>query len=192
MDEVLLETERLRLRQFADTDADAARLFELDSDPEVMRYIGPFARGSVAEYRELIRVWLPFYEHPPGGVWAVEARATGDFFGWVFVRPAPFHRMASAIGWTRDTELELGYRFRRAAWGHGYATECAGPLVRAALANPAVTAVVAVALVTNRASTRVMEKVGLRYERQVELSGYADPGAVYVLPRAESGSARIQ
>lgn len=179
MSEVLLETERLRLRRFTDTDADAALLLGLDSDPEVMRYIGPFARTTVAEYREQIRTWLPFYGPPPSGVWAVVERATGDFLGWVFVRPAPIHRMASAIGWTRDAELELGYRFRRAAWGHGYATESAGALVRAALANPAVEAVVAVALVTNRGSTRVMEKVGLQYERQVELPGYADPGAVY-------------
>lgn len=182
-----IETERLRLRRFADTDADAALLLELDSDPEVMRYIGPYQLATAAEYRERIRLWMGFYGGPGRGVWAVEERATDAFLGWVFLRPAPVHRMAAAIGWTRDSELELGYRYRRAAWGRGYATEAAAALVPAALTDPAVTAVVAVALAANRGSTRVMEKVGLRYERAVTVPGHDGPCAVYVLSNPGAG-----
>ena len=182
--DVLLETDRLRLRRFTDSDADAALLFDLDSDPEVMRYIGPNTVGSVAEYRERLRtIWLPQYGEPPRGVWAVEERAGGGFVGWVMLRPSPLHRMAADLGWTRATDLEVGYRLRRAAWGRGYATECAAELVRRGLLDSAVTAVVAVALATNRASCRVLEKIGLSYERAVALPGYADPGAVYSLTR---------
>ncbi|HEY1186945.1 MAG TPA: hypothetical protein VGE74_04775 [Gemmata sp.] len=57
---MLLETERLRFRRFADTDADPARMLELGSDPEVMRYTGPFGLVTVAEYRERLRTGLRF------------------------------------------------------------------------------------------------------------------------------------
>ncbi len=176
-----IETARLRLRRFADTNTDAALLLELDSDPDVMRYIGPFGLTSVSAYRERIRTWLSYCEHPGRGVWALEEKTAGEFLGWVFLRDATAHRFAADIGWTRVTDLELGYRLRRAAWGCGFATEAAAAVVRPALLDPEVTAVVAVALVTNRGSTRVMEKVGLTFEREVALPRFADAGAVYAL-----------
>lgn len=180
-----LETERLTLRPFTDTDADAELAFELDSDPEVMRYIGPFALPTVAAYRERIRnVWLPQATSPTRGVFAVFEKASGAFVGWVFLRPATLHRFAAEIGWNRTTDMELGYRYRRVAWGRGYATEAALPLVSAALADPSVTAVVATALVTNRGSWRVMEKLGMTHTRDVALAGYADPLVVYEIGRA--------
>lgn len=180
-----LETDRLTLRPFTDTDADAELAFELDSDPEVMRYIGPFALPTVAAYRERIRdVWLPQCTSPTRGVFAVCEKEGGAFVGWVFVRPAPLHRFAAEIGWNRTTDMELGYRYRRAAWGRGYATEAARPLISAALADSDVTAVVATALVTNVGSWRVMEKLGMAHTRNVALADYADPLVVYEIGRA--------
>jgi RimJ/RimL family protein N-acetyltransferase len=174
--DAVLETDRLVLRRFTDTDADAELAFELDSDPEVMRYIGPFGAPDVAAYRERIRtVWLPQDTAPARGVRAAIEKATGAFVGWIFLRPAPLYKFAAEAGWTRPSDLELGYRLRRAAWGRGLATEAAALLVTLALADPTVTAVVAAALVTNRASWRVMEKVGMAHVRDFAVSGYADP-----------------
>ena len=180
----VLETPRLRLRGFTDTEADARLLFELDSDPEVMRYIAPFGLPSVEAARERLRtVWLPYYApHAGRGFWAVVEKATGEFAGWIFARPAPAHRYADVIGWTRPTDLELGYRLRRVAWGRGLATEAAAELVRLSLADPAVTCVVATALVTNRGSTRVMKKVGMARVRECLLppeTGFTDPLVIY-------------
>jgi RimJ/RimL family protein N-acetyltransferase len=180
---LFLETERLVLRQFTDTDADAELLVELDSDPEVMRYIGPF-RFTAAEYRERIRTaWLPHYARPLRGCGAAYEKATGQFVGWFFLRPATEYKFAAEAGWTRPGDLELGYRLRRAAWGRGLATEVATELVRRALNEPAATCVVAAALVTNRASTRVMEKAGLRYVRDFAIPGFADPSVMYAACR---------
>ena len=184
----VLETERLRLRGFIDSDADARLLFELDSDPEVMRYIGPFRLPTVEAVRERMRtVWLPYYSaHPTLGFWAIIEKATEQFAGWIFQRSAPDYRYAAEAGWTRSTDVEIGYRLRREVWKRGVATEAAGALVRLVVADPGATCVVAAALVTNRGSTRVMEKVGMSRVREFALpaeSGFTDPMVSYALCR---------
>ena len=186
-DAVILETERLTLRRFTDTDADAALLVELDSDPEVMRYITP-AGGppplGVAEYRERIRTaWIPHYAKPGRGCGAAFEKATGRFVGWVFLRDATQYRFAAEAGWTRPTDLELGYRLRREAWGKGYATEASAEFVRRALADPDVTCVVAAVLATNRASWRVMEKLGMSRVGDFRAPGFAEPVLTYAVCR---------
>lgn len=182
--DTVLETDRLVLRRFADTDADGELLFELDSDPEVMRYIGPFRLPDVAAYRDRIRtVWLPYSARPGRGVFAAVEKP-GTFVGWFCLRPATYYTFAAAAGWARETDLELGYRLRRAAWGRGLATEGSAALVRLALADPEVTAVVSAALVTNRASWRVMEKVGMTHVRDFAIAGFSDPIVMYAICRA--------
>jgi RimJ/RimL family protein N-acetyltransferase len=164
-----LLTDRLLLRDI--TEADAGLLFDLDSDPEVLRYIGPRPAADVAAYAERTRtVYVPLQAHPWHGVRLVFDRAGGLFLGWVFVRPAPASRDARALGWARPDEVEIGYRYRRSAWGRGVATEAATPLVRVALADPATSAVVACARADNVASLRVLEKLGLARVGEVRLS----------------------
>ena len=85
-------------------------------------------------------------------------RASKDFLGWVFIRPATISKFAPELGWTRSDEVEVGYRYRRSVWGSGVATEAATPLVQLALADPATTAVVACTLEGNAASLRVLER----------------------------------
>lgn len=87
---ILLETARLRLRQFTIEDAD--RLVELDSDPEVMRYITcglPTPRETYVEV--ILPRWFAIYrETPLLGYWAAEARDAGLFHGWLHLRPDRF------------------------------------------------------------------------------------------------------
>ncbi|MCI0683751.1 MAG: GNAT family N-acetyltransferase [Gemmataceae bacterium] len=169
-----LVTDRLILRDIAE--ADAPLLFDLDSDPEVMRYIGPRPASDAAGYRDRTRtVYLPQQAHPWHGVRIVLERARGEFLGWVFVRPAPGAKSARELGWTRPDEVEVGYRYRRSAWGRGIATEAATPLVQIALADPATTAVVACALAGNAASLRVLEKLGLVRVAEVMLPDTSEP-----------------
>jgi RimJ/RimL family protein N-acetyltransferase len=161
----MLETPRLLLRPF--TESDAEHLFALDGDPEVMRYIGPFQLSSVDAYRELIRErFLPYYQHEGLGFWPAIEKATGDFIGWFHLRPALDYRFAAEAGYG-DGDLDLGYRLKRAAWGKGYATEMARALVQRAPSR-----VVACALVANRASCRVLEKAGLHRESEWVLPYY--------------------
>ena len=75
-----LRTDRLILRDI--TEADAELLFDLDADPEVMRYIGPRPAPDVASYRERTRtVYVPFQAHPWHGV-----RIVLDHEGYVLAR----------------------------------------------------------------------------------------------------------
>jgi ribosomal-protein-alanine N-acetyltransferase len=169
-----LLTDRLILRDI--TEADAQLLYDLHSDPEVMRYLGPRPAPDVAGYRERTRtVYVPYQAHPWHGVRIVLDRTSGEFLGWVFARPATDSRFAREIGWTRPDEVEVGYRYRRSAWGRGLATEAAAPLVRIALADPATTAVVACALAGNAGSLRVLEKLGLERVGEVMLFETNEP-----------------
>lgn len=187
-------TPRLILRDI--TDADAEALFELDSDPEVMRHIGVRPAGDVAGYRERIRtVYVAWQAHPWHGIWIVCDRTDGAFLGWVFARPANVHMFAGAIGWTRPDEIEIGFRYRRSAWGRGIATEAATPLVARALADPATTAVVGCALKGNGASLRVLEKLGLVRVGEVQLPQTSDVTVKLARVKGQSdtgGEARLK
>jgi RimJ/RimL family protein N-acetyltransferase len=149
---ILLETERLRLRRF--TAADAGLLAELDSDPEVMRYITYGRTTPKSAYVEtFLPRWFALYESQPGkGYFAAESRATGEFLGWLHLRDDRLE----------PEYVELGYRLRRAEWGRGYATEGGRALLRHAFLELAVAQVSARTLLGNVASQRVMEKCGLR------------------------------
>lgn len=154
--QIYLETERLVLRRFTADNCD--NLYELDADPEVMRFLN----GGVPTPREVIQTrilpgFLRSYERFPGlGVWAAIERASAAFLGWFSLRPPE--------GGAPD-DVALGYRLRRAAWGKGYATEGARALIRKGFTELGVRRVFATTYEHNLASRRVMEKAGLTLVR---------------------------
>ncbi|HWJ04556.1 MAG TPA: GNAT family N-acetyltransferase [Steroidobacteraceae bacterium] len=147
---ILLETDRLRLRYFTADDAD--RLVELDSDPEVMRYITYGAPTPRAAYVDTyLPRWFDIYARQPGlGYFAVELRDTGEFLGW-------FHLRDDRI---EPEYVELGYRLRRSAWGRGYASEGGRALLRHGFDTLGLERISARTLTRNLASQRVMQKCG--------------------------------
>ncbi|MDG4806566.1 GNAT family N-acetyltransferase [Micromonospora sp. WMMD1120] len=168
-------TERLRLRRLTMADVDA--LVELDSDPEVMRFLTGGVATPVAKVRDeqLPRLLAQYERHPGLGRWAALDRENGDFLGWFALDP-------SADG----AEAELGYRLRRAAWGRGLATEGSRALVRYAFDAVGVRRVWAETMAVNERSRRVMSKAGLRYVRTFHLQ-WDDP-----IPGAEQGEVEYE
>ncbi len=157
---VLLETERLILRRF--TESDLKHLFELDNDPEVMRFINGGTPTSKATIRNDILPGFLQYDvrFPEYGFWAVIEKPTLDFLGWFCLR-----RSAEA-----EEEARLGYRFRRDAWGRGYATEGARALINRGFAGIGLQRVIATTYEENRRSLRVMEKLGMKLRRKFRMT----------------------
>jgi RimJ/RimL family protein N-acetyltransferase len=176
---IFLETGRLTLRRF--TEADVDNLFELNSDPEVMRYLTggrPMPREQIRD--ELIPFHLGVYQRSGGfGTWAAESRSTGAFLGW-------FHfRLVAGQG------ADLGYRLRRAAWDQGYATEGSRALIDKGFTDLGVERVFAHTMTVNAASRRVLEKSGLALVRTTPwdlpdaIEGSEHGEVEYALTRAE-------
>jgi len=157
---ILLQTERLILRRF--TPADLDHLYALDNDPEVMRYIngGTPTPRAVFE-RDILPSFLHHKKEQAGfGFWAAVDRISGEWLGWFSFRPAQ----------NAPQQVTLGYRLRRAAWGRGYATEGARALIQKGFEEWGVGRVVATTYEENRASRRVMEKLGMRLVRRFRIT----------------------
>lgn len=168
---IFLETSRLILRQF--TLDDAQNLLELDSDIAVIRYVdlGMIKEGRPLEKRyedyqnNVLPRWMQYYQQYPGyGFWVALEKSSDEFIGWFHLRPALDSQFNVTSGLFHADEIELGYRLRRVSWGKGYATEGACALISKSFAELGTECVVASALAENRASTRVMEKAGLKLE----------------------------
>jgi len=145
---ILLETQRLRLRQFTQTDVD--HLSHLDNDPEVMHYING---GTPVSHDVIQNEILPVFCHYDGcfGVWVAELKETDKFIGWFSLR------LTDDLG----NEAALGYRLNRATWGKGYATEGVQALICQGFTAWGLHRIVATTYEENQASLRVMEKVGM-------------------------------
>jgi RimJ/RimL family protein N-acetyltransferase/catechol 2,3-dioxygenase-like lactoylglutathione lyase family enzyme len=169
-----LETERLALRPFAETDLDAYAA--ICADPEVMRFMGsggkPMSRAAVWR---AVASYVGHWQLRGFGFWALEEKATGRLVGRAGLwRPE---------GWPGT---EVGWLLARPAWGRGLATEAG----RAALAHAfevlGADHVVSVIHPENARSIRVAERLGERYERSTAVEagdGGTVPVAVYGIAR---------
>ncbi len=161
-------TERLRLRGWRRGDAPA--LAAMNADPEVMRYIGSGAKP----YAEALERAESLVRDAPGdglGLWAIEEWAieesgTGVFHGWAGLFPLD------------DTqEIELAYRLVTSSWGRGIATESARPMLAYGFDELRLDLIAAVTAPKNRASRRVLDKLGFAY--QGLRSAYGVEGCCY-------------
>ena len=141
----------LRLALHDITRYHANELYELDSDPRVMRYIGSGGASTREQIDDALRRIPRAYRLYPGlGTWRATRRDNGDFVGWFALKYIP-----------GTTEVEVGYRLRHAAWGRGFATEGARSLVRYGLDELGLYRILGITHPDNAASQRVLLKAGL-------------------------------
>jgi RimJ/RimL family protein N-acetyltransferase len=174
-----LETARLILDVWQNSDWTAFR--PIAEDPEVMRYITGGTAWSEEQIRRFVDRQVALYAERGFCRWRVLERAGGEFMGFC------------GVGfWGEGLEPEIGWWLARRYWGCGLATEAARCALRDAFERVGLERVVSVAMVGNAASRRVMEKLGLRMEREFENEGvrlvqYAISRGEFLLRRGESG-----
>jgi ribosomal-protein-alanine N-acetyltransferase len=171
-----LHTARLTLRPFSldDLGAHAA----LYTDPEVTRWLsdGPWV-GDAARARSerSVRRFVAHWQDRRYGVWAVELTASGHFLG------------QCGLNTLENEDVEILWALEQTAWGRGFATEAA----RAALAYGfdvvGLDRVVAVARPENGPSRRIMDKLGMRWEKDVEAFGRPAVYYAVVAPHSKPG-----
>jgi RimJ/RimL family protein N-acetyltransferase len=143
-----LQTARLRLRPFAEADADD--LFALQSNAHVLRYWDSPPWVDTASVARFMAKCHDIAQEGSGARVAIERTADRAFLGWCTVN-----------SWNPDfRSASLGYCFGEAAWGRGYATEAARALLRWAFDTLDLNRVQAETDTRNLASARVLEKLG--------------------------------
>lgn len=147
-----IATPRLLLRALRESDLDD--LYAYASDPEIDRFTPWRHYQSMAEARADLDDFLAEYKAHGMGAWGIEHQADQRLIGIAtFSPPHPHHRRA-----------ELGYTIARNYWGAGYATEATQALIRFGFEQMNLVRIEAVCLPDNIASTRVLQKIGMRYE----------------------------
>jgi RimJ/RimL family protein N-acetyltransferase len=181
MSMVELRTERLLLRGWRDEDLEA--LVELDSDPEVMRYVG---NGKARTWEEAAAGFDRFratWAELGYGLFAVELTETGGLTGWTGLAvPTFLPEVMPAV--------EIGWRLYRRHWGRGIATEAAREALRFGFEDAKLDRVVSICHVDNEPSRRVMEKLGMRQDRLTSVPAHGKPVRVLAITRDEYETAR--
>lgn len=145
-----IKTPRLRLRPWQDDDR--AGFAALHGDPEVMADLGgPIDRA--ASDAKLDRYLAAFARHGFSR-WAVTA-PDGELLGYTGVMP-------EAEGHPLGSHVQVGWRFVRRAWGHGYATEATLAALNDAFGRAGLAEILAYTAVDNTRSQAVMARLGLQ------------------------------
>ena len=148
----MIETERLLLRPFTPADLDA--LASLNADPDVMRYIADGKPQSRAQTEIRLNEVLDHWQQHGFGLFTAIEKTSGDFVGFCGLKYL-----------NTSSEIEVGYRLAKRFWRRGLATEAARASLRYGFETLGLDRIVAVVQPENAASCRVIEKIGLRYEK---------------------------
>ena len=160
-----IETERLHLRMPTPQDVDdIAALF---ADPDVMRFIGLEAGAilSRAETESTVEKMIAFWTRTGFGRWAVIDKETRKLIGLCGLR-------------LLDGTPELFYLFAKATWGKGLATEAASAALRYGFEELQFERIIAVIRPGNTISQKVVKKIGMKYEKELNHDGV--DGVCYV------------
>jgi ribosomal-protein-alanine N-acetyltransferase len=155
----MIETARLLLQPF--DEGDLPTLVKLRSDPEVARYLGGDEWNGPEKVAERFRFYLEHQRKHGFACGRAVLRETGEIIGW------------GGLQHLDDTdEIEVGYGFAKEHWGRGYASEMAAAWLRHGFEVLGLERIVAIAIPENEGSWRVMEKLGMKYEKNYVSRGF--------------------
>jgi RimJ/RimL family protein N-acetyltransferase len=158
---IMIATQRLMFKKFSA--ADAQGFYELNLDPEVIRYTGDMPFLSIAEAEAFILSY-DHYDRHGYGRWSVFLNDSSEYIGFCGLNYSQ-----------KKMEVDVGFRFIRAHWGKGYATEAARASLQHGFNEYGLDRIVGRAMKENAASLRVLEKLGMRFQKEFD-----EEGAVWV------------
>ena len=165
-----LETGRLHPREFTLDDVPA--LVALDSDPEVMRYIGRGVTYTPDQTEAAVHRMLEHYRRHGYGMYALVYKPEDVVIG-----------RCGFKFWEELGRVEIGWLVARAYWGQGLAYEAAQPVMAYGFEQQNFSEIIAIIDRPNLASSKLAEKLGMRFERELDF-GYKTPDC-YRIDRAE-------
>jgi RimJ/RimL family protein N-acetyltransferase len=167
------------------TEPDREEFARMNADPVVMEHF-PQLLGREESDAFVDRIETGFEERG-FGLWAVEVTATGEFVGFTGLSVPRFH-----AAWMDDRPqqpvVEVGWRLKRSAWGHGYASEAARAAMAFGFGEKQLLEIVSFTVVRNARSQAVMQRIGMTRlaEYPHPIPGQEPlPSVVYHLLRSE-------
>ena len=154
----ILETERLLLRQFSTEDTDF--ILELLNEPSFIRNIGDRGVRTIDDANSyILNGPVASYAKNGFGLYLVKLKETDESIG-----------MCGLIKWDTLEDMDIGYAFLPRFWSKGFAVEAAQAIKEYAKHVIGLNRIVAITDPKNEGSIRVLQKIGLNFERMVKLS----------------------
>lgn len=157
MQNIIIETARLQLREF--TAEDAAGIFALNSNPDVMKYTGQPLMQNIEAAQNFIANYKEYELHGYGSL-ACICKETGAFVGAFGLR---YFAPKNTTG--------MGGLFLPEYWGKGYATEAASACIKYGFEKLGLEEIIALAAADNKASVVVMDRIGMKPFEELDNNG---------------------
>ena len=155
----MIETPRLTLRDW--TEADLDPFLRHTNTPEVMRWLGGVLPPDELARRTRERI-MRWQEERGFTFWVVERKSDGEFLGFCGLK------ILDAPGAPNPGANEIGWRFRKDAWGQGYAREAATASLDHGFGPLGMDEIFALTVRQNEASWGLMHRLGMRRREDLD------------------------
>lgn len=163
----ILQTPRLILREFHLEDAE--NFYELNRNPNVIKFTGDSSFQSISEAEEFLKNYKD-YERNGYGRWAVTEKDSSEFLGWCGLK-------------FDGKETDIGFRFFEKHWNKGFATESAKACLEYGFNELNLHEIVGRAMKENIGSVKVLGKIGMKFIKEMEFELH--PGVLYRIQKKE-------
>ena len=155
----IIETDRLILRELNTNDS--VHFYNLNNDPEVLKYTGDAPFSSIADAEKFLTNYRD-YQINGFGRWAVILKETNSFIGW------------NGLKLNEENLIDIGFRFFKKEWGKGYATESAKAVIKYGFESLNLNEIIGRASKNNIPSIKVLERINMSFWKQDRFEGVED------------------
>ena len=149
----LIETDRLLLRMFEARDLDSA--FRLFNDEEVQKYLSPENRRNREQMKVTLRNFVKHWKERGFSLWCAGEKGDDKMSGYCGLQ-----------SFDKTSDVEVLFGFFKDCWGKGFATESAKACLKFGFEELHLEKVFATVHPENTASRRILEKIGMTFEKR--------------------------